>query len=260
MNVGDYGGFIKLFRSMRKKPWYKDSQAVHLWVELLFESTYTNQEKEAFFGADIIKLQPGQVITGRQELAKNLKIDQHKVDRLLKMWATVDQQIEQVTTSRGRLISILNWDRYNPLSNEVSNKHTTSEQQVSTILRRKEEDKEKEILKEKEKSELPRQLPTTPPTLSDEKLSQILNLSKQLLNIFEEARLFYPGAKRGLETELRYFLRCHKKESKDIIPFLLPAIQSQIAERKEKKKRGVFVPEWKHFKTWVYNRWWESEI
>ncbi len=81
------------------------------------------------------------------------------------------------------------------------------------------------------------------------------------MSIFENFRKKYPGTKRGLKTEYEYFEKlCQKNKLKisEIIKQLEIAIDYQIMER-ENKKSG-FVPEWKHLKTWIYNRCWEEEI
>jgi len=74
---------------------------------------------------------------------------------------------------------------------------------------------------------------------------------------FEQARQAYPGTVRGLDTEYGYYLDCLKrKKLKEYIitPKLLPAIQDQIQQREGK----AWNPGWKHFKTWIYNNWWEA--
>jgi len=74
---------------------------------------------------------------------------------------------------------------------------------------------------------------------------------------FDKARKLYPGVKRSLDTEFKYFRKTHK-DWKKAIPLLYTAIQEQIKKRAEKKRKREFVPPWKHFKTWTYNRCWEE--
>ena len=65
-------GYIKIYRSLKSKGYYKDSQYIHLWVHLLMCATY--QEKEYLFNGKIEYLKPGQFITGRQRLSKDTGI------------------------------------------------------------------------------------------------------------------------------------------------------------------------------------------
>jgi DNA-binding transcriptional regulator YhcF (GntR family) len=104
------------------------------------------QEKEYLFNGMIHTLQPGQFITGRNSLAKETGIHRSKVDRILKLFEN-EHQIEQQMFNKCRIISILNWAKYQvgEQQNEpqVSSKRAASEQQVSTINKDKKDKKEK---------------------------------------------------------------------------------------------------------------------
>ena len=74
---------------------------------------------------------------------------------------------------------------------------------------------------------------------------------------FEKARLAYPGVKRGAETEYENYVKKLKKwrlKESEVTPLLLPAIEFQIKAREGKN----WNPGWKHFSTWINNRWWEA--
>ena len=80
--------------------------------------------------------------------------------------------------------------------------------------------------------------------------------NKEYMSIFNEARKYYPGEKRGLDTEFNYLCKV-VKEWKEIIPLLLPAIKTEESRRASLESARKFVPSWKHFKMWIYNRCWE---
>lgn len=80
-----------------------------------------------------------------------------------------------------------------------------------------------------------------------------------LMAKFEEARKNFPGSKRGLSTEWGEFNRKHKKRVAEILPLLLPAIESQRKYKDKLDKLKVFVPQWKNFKTWISQSSWEDE-
>ncbi len=82
-------------------------------------------------------------------------------------------------------------------------------------------------------------------------------IKSDFLVMFESARQLYPGTKRGLETEFENFTKKHK-DWKKVIGLLESAIKNQIEQRKADKSRKLFVPHWKHFKTWINNRCWEE--
>ena len=74
---------------------------------------------------------------------------------------------------------------------------------------------------------------------------------------FEKARLAYPGIKRGADVEYENYIKKLKKfklKESDITPLLLPAIEFQTKERQGQN----WSASWKHFSTWINNRWWEA--
>jgi len=140
-------GWIKLHKKAFLNPVInKDSHHFHIWAYLLTHANYASSK--AFFGGELITIQPGQLITGRLKMAKACKVDRSKVERILKLFIS-EHQIEQQTTNKERLITIKNWNLYQQSEQkneqQMSNKRATSEQQVSTIkedIRRNKEEKE----------------------------------------------------------------------------------------------------------------------
>ncbi len=127
-------GWIKLFRSLWDNPVVTvDADHVAVWIWLLCNATH--KPHDTIFAGKRITLQPGQLITGRRKVARETKVDESKVYRILKRFKS-EQQIEQRTDRQCSLISILNWDKYQQSEqrNEqrVNNDCTTSEQRVNT--------------------------------------------------------------------------------------------------------------------------------
>lgn len=127
-------GWIKLHRSIWNNPVVsKDSDHLAVWIYLLTHATH--MEYDVNFAGDRITLKPGQLITGRKKLSTTLGINEHKIDRILKLLKS-EQQIEQQVSNRGSLITIVNWNKYQVIEQQneqkLSNKRATSEQQVST--------------------------------------------------------------------------------------------------------------------------------
>ena len=130
-------GFIRMYRSVANKGWYKKSEYVHLWVHLLTKAT--REPFEAMFDGKNILLKPGQFITGRKALEMETGINESKIERILTFFSKNEQQIEQQKSTKNRLISIMNWHLYQYVEKgeqrfeqQVNNKRTTSEQQVNT--------------------------------------------------------------------------------------------------------------------------------
>lgn len=83
-----------------------------------------------YFKGEKITLKPGQLITGRKVLSSELKIDENKVTRILKTFEN-EQQIEQQTSNKNRLITIVSWDVYQKGEQRNNQQVTTSEQQMN---------------------------------------------------------------------------------------------------------------------------------
>lgn len=127
-------GWIKTYRKTLDNPIIcKDADYLAVWIYLLLNATHQSQDK--LFGGKRITLQPGQLITGRNVIASKFKINESKVQRILKCFEN-EQQIEQQTSNKNRLISILNWSEYQSREQDdeqqLNNNRTTTEQQLNT--------------------------------------------------------------------------------------------------------------------------------
>jgi hypothetical protein len=122
-------GYIKVYRSLQDKGYYSDPEYVSVWVHLLMKATY--RPKEYLFNNRIHHLEPGQFITGRRVLARETGVNRSKLERILFCFES-EQQIEQQTTNKFRIITILNWEKYQVDEQQKSYKRAASEQPVST--------------------------------------------------------------------------------------------------------------------------------
>ena len=139
--------YIKIMRELKDKSFYaKDSEKVHLWMHLLLSANWS--EREELLGGRPIKCKAGQFTTGRKQLSIQTGISESKIERILTYFEKIEQQIAQQKTNTNRLISVLNWDKYQiseqPIKQRVNNKRTTSEQQVNTLQEYKEVKQEEE--------------------------------------------------------------------------------------------------------------------
>lgn len=93
-------------------------------------------------------------------------------------------------------------------------------------------------------------------TITDTHPDTIIKLkeTKQLFDIFRKA---YPGTKRGLQTELKLFL---KKNKPEVVKLLLSALQKEIDNRNKLAQIEQFVPPWKNLSTWINKKCWEQEF
>lgn len=137
-----FSGWIKLYRSIENKGWYRDSEYVHLWIHLLLKASHKG--KEFMFNNEIVKLKPGQLITGRKALSVETSISESKIERILKLFEN-ERQIEQQANSRNRVITIVSWDAYQKSEQQMDSKRTASEQPVDTNKNDNNEKNDKKI-------------------------------------------------------------------------------------------------------------------
>ena len=126
-------GYISLWRKFQDSLIYNDSQAVHLWIHLLLKATH--KEINLLVGGIKVNLKVGQLLTGRKSLSKETGINESKINRILKLLKN-EQLIEQQTTNKYSIITVLNWDLYQTgeqqTEQQVNSKRTANEQQVNT--------------------------------------------------------------------------------------------------------------------------------
>jgi len=100
---------------------------------MLLEASHA--ERKVMWNGREMLLKPGQFITGRRKMAVDSQLHESKIERILKCFE-IEQQIEQQKSNTSRLISILNYKKYQDLEQhfeqQMNNKRTTSEQRVNT--------------------------------------------------------------------------------------------------------------------------------
>ena len=157
-------GYIKLYRSILDNPTtMKDAEHLAIWIYLLLNAA--RKEKDVMFKGKRITLKPGQLTTGRKIIAKSLHVSELKVQRILTCYESA-HQIEQQTSNKCRLITIVKWQDYQIIEQQnvqqLNNNCTTTEQQLNTKqeyknnknIRSNKEIKEKYVFKKPSLEEL----------------------------------------------------------------------------------------------------------
>jgi len=116
-------GWVKIHRQIKSKGYYKKSAYIHLWVHLLLSANH--EPKEFMWNDQIIIVKDGQLITGREQLSEQTGIPPTTIERILEMLES-EHQIGQQKTTKYRLITIVNWGKYQKVDSEVDNKRTTN--------------------------------------------------------------------------------------------------------------------------------------
>lgn len=153
------GGYIKLHRKMLDNSFVlKDNDYFAVWVYLLLTAAHKETVLENC--SKSITLKPGQLITGREALGKKLHISNSKIDRILNLFESA-QMIAQIKKPRkGRIITILNWDKYQDdaqINERKMHEFCTNNAQImhgnKNIKNNKNEKNIKEKIYKKEKSD-----------------------------------------------------------------------------------------------------------
>ena len=128
-----YRGYIKLWRCIADNPITKKPEYISVWIYLLYSVNHS--DSEIIFNNKKMLIKSGSMITSRAKIAENTGVQESKVERILKYLKT-EQQIEQQSFSKYRIISICNWPKYQQTEQQneqpVNSKRTASEQQVNT--------------------------------------------------------------------------------------------------------------------------------
>ena len=154
-------GWVKVHRKLLDNPVVcKDADHIAVWMFMLLSATHTPQQM--LFGGEVITLQPGQFISGRNAISKAVKVEENKVNRIIKFFKK-QQLIEQQASTKNSLFTILNW-------NEYQESEQQNEQQVNSNCTTSEHKQECKNVRMKEIIERGKPIKRfIPPTVSDVK-------------------------------------------------------------------------------------------
>ena len=113
-------GWVKVWRIDDEHWLAKDPLSLFLWWRLISIANYKPSRLRT--GKEIIELPPGTIVTSRSELAERVGRSDKVVRRALDGFEK-DQMIVQQKSSKGTIITICNWDKYQSSENvEVQQK------------------------------------------------------------------------------------------------------------------------------------------
>jgi len=133
-------GWVKLHRQLIENPIITKPSYLALWVVLLLKANH--KENKFMWNGNIIVVKEGQMITGRKELSKETKIPESTIEDILN-YLEKQHQIQQQKTTKYRLITIVNWIKYQGSDTKSNNKATTKQQQADTNKNEKNANNEK---------------------------------------------------------------------------------------------------------------------
>ncbi|MEK5439367.1 MULTISPECIES: hypothetical protein [Paenibacillus] len=134
-------GWIKLHRKIRENPVFNDMNLFRLWMICLTEATH--KERDQMIGKQIVKLFPGEFVTGRFDLAemynRGLKKKEQKPPTTIWRWLENLEKHEFVvikSNNKFSVVAVVKWLEYQTdgqqNGQQVVNNWSTDGQQVVT--------------------------------------------------------------------------------------------------------------------------------
>jgi DNA-binding transcriptional MerR regulator len=132
-------GWIKIHRQILEWEWYSDNNSFRVFLHLLLKA---NHKQKRYKG---LELKIGSIITSRDILAIETGLSIQQIRTALdKLKSTNEVTIK--TSSQGTIIEVVNYAKYQLVTNELTIKEPTSNQQVTTNKNVKKEKNEKELI------------------------------------------------------------------------------------------------------------------
>ncbi len=137
-------GWVKLHRSLLDNGLlcHPEANAVFIW--LLLNAAWKDKSYATRYG--VIHLKPGEVIVGRMKLAKELDQSEQNIRTALKLLSDMKIITIEITNRYSR-ITLVNWEKYQSVEDEVTSTSTSNQpaanQQLTTDKEGNKENKEK---------------------------------------------------------------------------------------------------------------------
>ncbi len=215
-------GFISLHRKILDNPLSKKPHWAWLWIYLLLRANY--EETEIIWNGQNLKIEKGSFITGRNSLAKETGIPASTIEDILKYLET-QQQIRQQKNNKYRVITILNWEKYQKPDRKSDNKATTSRQLADT-----DNNINKNNKNNKDTSDVPSH--DGKEFILGDYIKKLEDSSRRDMNIIA---LYFEQRKPDIRTyeQMKVALNRHLRPAKKLIPFSDTQIIDAIPKAKK---------------------------
>lgn len=131
-------GWIKIHRGLLDWEWYDDNNTKILFLHLMLKANH----KEKKYRGTVVKV--GSLLTGRDLLSKQTGLSVQRIRTALSN-LELTNEITIKTNSQGSVIQLVNYKKYQVLTNELTNKQPSSNHQVTTNKNVKKEKNVKNI-------------------------------------------------------------------------------------------------------------------
>jgi len=126
------GDWIKINRSMLDSDIFSDHVLTWLWMRILLKANWKLTKIKV--GKKQIKLEPGDAHIMVTEMAESIKVNHHKLRRLLD-YLEKTERISRARCYRGVVVSVCNWDAYQAKNNSRENEMRLSRDLPENYMR-----------------------------------------------------------------------------------------------------------------------------
>lgn len=116
---------------------YSDPHLLKLWIHCLLKASHT--EREQLVGRQVITLEPGQFVTGRDALAREFNAGATKQNIVsaitLWRWLLMFESLKMLNikkTTKYSVVTVIKWVEYQNNEHQMNNKRTSNEQPMNT--------------------------------------------------------------------------------------------------------------------------------
>ncbi len=134
-----------LHRQLRENPIYKNSKAVHCWIECLLRAHHST--KDYYLGRKKITLKQGEFIIGRKEFGQSVGISASTAWFWLERFE-VDSMLDIKRTPKGCLCKVKNWKNYQEVDSKVVQKKCEKSVKKNTDNNDNNENNDNNLLRE----------------------------------------------------------------------------------------------------------------
>ena len=120
--------WLKLYRGIINSSVFDNPDVLKVFIWILCKANYT--KNEAVIGLQSVAVEKGQMVFGRKTAARELKMNESKVYRIVTLLEKVGV-ISQKANNKFTLISVVKWGDYQGAQQKTNNKRTTNEQQMN---------------------------------------------------------------------------------------------------------------------------------
>jgi hypothetical protein len=117
-------GFISLYRSILKWEWYDNINTTRLFLHLLLTVNYYDEKWHG------IEIKRGQLVTSTAKLSKETRLSPRQV-RVATTHLISTNEVTSVTSSKGTIITVLQYDKYQQMTNDMANERQTNDKLVT---------------------------------------------------------------------------------------------------------------------------------